>query len=165
MHHHVQLAPVARHREIVQADVPGLVEFQILSEHSIADRNRLEGKDLQEGVSLREVAGEDSDVSSDIDHGVAGLEINRAEPVLVTLQLRDDHLRRRGVRVVADRQFGLVDPMLPDGRNEPIDEDERDASPVALEHDLIHHHAESAGISGSVEGLAHLDRDDHGWLP
>src|SRR6266542_1370072 len=165
MHHHVQLAPVARHREIVQADVPGLVEFQILSEHSIDDRDRLEGKDLQEGVSLREVAGEDSDVSSNIDHGVAGLELNRAEQVLVTLQLRDDHLRRRGVRVVADLQLGLVDPVLPDGRNEPIDEDERDASPVALEHDLIQHHSESAGISGSVEELAHLDRDDHGWLP
>src|SRR5206468_2919173 len=87
MHHHVQLAPVARHRQIVQADVPGLVEFQILSEHSIAHRNRLEGQDLQEGVLLREVAGEDSDVSSNIDHDVAGLEINRSELVLVTLQL------------------------------------------------------------------------------
>ena len=164
MHHHIQLAPVARHREIVQTDVPGLVEFQIPSEHSIAHRNRLEGQDLQEGVLLREVAGEDSDVSSNIDHGVAGLEINRSELVLVTLQLSDNDIGRSGLRVVADLQLGPADLVLLHGCNESVHQDEGKVSPFVLEHDLIDHDTENARISGSMDGFAHFDRDDGRWL-
>src|SRR5438093_1006921 len=144
MHHHIQLASITRHREVVQADVPNLVEFQILPEHSIAHRNRLEGKDLQEGVLLRKVDGKESDVSPDIDHSVAGLEINRPEVVLVTLQSGGNDIRCSGLRVVANLQRGLVDFVLLDGRNEPVDQDERDISPLVLERDLIDHDTESA---------------------
>src|SRR5712692_1011558 len=52
MHHHIQVPSITRHREVVQADVPSLVELEVLSEHSIANRNRFEGKEIQEGVFL-----------------------------------------------------------------------------------------------------------------
>ena len=104
-------------------------------------------------------------MSSDIDHDIAWLEINRSKPVLVTLQLSDNDIRRSGLCVIADRQLGLLDCIGLDRRNEPIDQDEREVSSVVLEHDLINHDAEIACIAGRAEGLTHFDRDTSRMAP
>src|SRR5262249_40915381 len=108
--HDLYLSTVTADGSVKREQIENPIAGSVLFEMPEVSRIGFKRNDRQERVAFGEVQAHNPDVRPDVNHGIARLKLDLAQPVLIPTHLVFDYLGRHRLRAVGYHQVNTVNP-------------------------------------------------------